>query len=93
MMDIIDYIDTDLKEADSIDDALKILDTMCSATYKTFSPVKDHKLLKERFGVDSVLVDDTLVFNVTSEMVSLIEDDTLEDALVSIGLDRDRFEI
>ena len=92
-MDILEYINTDIKTAPSIDKALEILDTMCSGYYHTETPVKDHKIIKERFGVDSVLAEGALVFNVTSEMVSLVENDTLENELEKIGLDKKRFEI
>jgi len=92
-MNLIDYINSTIRTADSIDEAMRMIDTMCSATYKTNTPTKDHKTLKERFGVDSVLVNDTLVFNVTKEMVDLVENDTLESELDMIGLEINRFEI
>ena len=92
-MDILDYINTNIRTASSIDEALQVLDTMCSGCYYTDTPVKDYKIIKERFGVDSVLAEGALVFNVTSEMVSLVENDTLENELEKIGLDKKRFEI
>ena len=92
-MNLIDYINSTIRTADSIDEAMRMIDTMCSATYKTSTPTKDHKILKERFGVDSVLVDDTLVFNVTSEMVDLVENDTIGNVIEQIGLDKNKFEI
>lgn len=92
-MDIIDYINTKMRIAESEDEAIKMLDTMCSATYSTDSPVKDYNIIRERFGVDAVLVGKTLVFNVTKEMVDLVENDTLESELDMIGLEINRFEI
>ena len=92
-MDIIDYINTNIKTASSIDEAIEMLNTMCSGLYYSDSPTRDYNILKERFGVDPVLVDKTLVFNVTTEMVDLVNNDMLIEELETIGLDKNKFEI
>lgn len=92
-MDIINYINTNIKTASSIDEAIEMLNTMCSAWYYSDSPTRDYNILKERFGVDPVLVDKTLVFNVTTEMVDLVNNDMLIEELETIGLDKNKFEI
>lgn len=92
-MDIIDYINIKIRQASSIDEAMKILDTMCSGWYYSDSPTKDYKIIKERFDVDPILVNRTLVFNATKEMVDLVNNDTLKEELEKIGLDKNKFEI
>ena len=90
-MNIIQYINNPLKTASNDDRALEILNTKCSGYYITDTPTKDSILLKERFGIDTVLVDNMLYFSITEEIVNLNEQDTLYNEIESIGLKKEHF--
>lgn len=92
-MNIIEYINNPMRTAVTIDQALMLIDSKCSAEYDTLTPTKDSKILKDRFGVECVLVDKTLVFNVTEEMVKLVNEDRMNESIKNLGLDIKKFRI
>lgn len=92
-MNIIEYINNPMRTAVTIDQAIMLLDHRAVAEYDTLTPTKDAKTLKERFGVESVLVNRTLVFTISDEMEKLYNEDRLNESIERLGFDLKNFRI